>query len=165
MNTDKLNSKHNAAAAQHEAFKKIPLALPTYVSERDGDILIESVFMTETEVGSHHSLSRERINQIKHKYEEVYQGLILRRDELLACLTRSNSYLANKRIREFLVSPDAKVERVSDASLMASLATQSVKSTLALQPQAAVAPPDDWKALAASTPSSMVPSSIDPDKD
>ena len=158
-------AKSASSEQDKQSGEALRILIPSYIPERDREILVDVVFFTEAETAIKHKLSHRRIQQIKKEHREVYLHLMERKREVLSALNESVAYAAGAKVREYIVSPETKVGSVSEASLLQSVATQAIKATALLEPKQAPTAPTDWAKLAASTPSSMQPtttSSVSP---
>ena len=150
-------AQQQAAEASKQACQTLGQVMPSYISERDQQILLDSAFYTERETAEMHKVSHGLIQHIKHKYRDTHNKLVGRKQDILVALNHSLAYAAASKVRDYVVDPAMKVERVSDASQLASVATQAAKVAVSLAPKADSTPPTDWAKLAASTPASMQP--------
>ena len=119
-----------AQRLDYKLLRSLESKVPDYVPDRDGEILIDCLFLTETEVAVEQGLHRRTIQEIKKKHRAAYESMKECKGAVVASGNLDNAYLVMKKNREFLLSDKCTVGSVQEASLLASVGTQAAKSAI-----------------------------------
>jgi len=102
MNPETKTRKIATQQRQQETAIQLLSCIPSYVSGRNGQILLDSVYLTSEETGKRHDISGRRVEQIKQDHRNVYEALVKQRRNILSAMGEDAAYGALKELREYL---------------------------------------------------------------